>query len=176
MKYSEYQPRPDLLKDKIDFKVRFIHYTMHGEKEDLENNRQLCIREEQGQAKLNKYLSCILNSNSATEPANVTICESTAGIDSAKLKSCVASKAKDYYTADSALSQNYGVQGSPTLIINGVESSAGRSAPSYLQGICDAFNTMPEECTKPNNLDTQTPAAGFGLSHSGSHQEASCGA
>ena len=36
-----------LLGDKIDFKLRMVHYILHGEPEDLENKRQLCIREEE---------------------------------------------------------------------------------------------------------------------------------
>jgi len=37
----------------MDAKIRFVHYTMHGEKEDTETLRQVCIREEQSE----KYLT-----------------------------------------------------------------------------------------------------------------------
>ena len=110
-------------------------------KEDIENNRQLCIREEQGQDKLNKYLVCILDSDNPNAPKDVSVCEKEAGIDSAKLQTCLKNKADSYFASDSALSQGYGVQGSPTLIINGVQSSAGRTPASYLDGVCSAFNT-----------------------------------
>jgi len=149
-----------LLGDKIDFKLRFVHYTLHGEKEDLENFREICIREEQGQDKLNKYLSCILNSDDPNVPGDVSACEKTAGIDSAKLQNCLKNNVEDYYGVDSGLSQNYGVQGSPTLVINGVESSAGRSPSSYLAGVCAAFNNAPSECNE--QLSTSNPSAGFG--------------
>ena len=153
-------PVVSLLGDKIDFKVRFVHYTLHGEKEDLENNRELCIREEQGQDKLNKYLVCILDSDNPNAPADVSVCEKEAGIDSSKLQTCVNNKADDYYKLDSKLSQDYGVQGSPTLIINGVDSSAGRNPQSYLDGVCDAFNNAPSECSR--TLSSANPSAGFG--------------
>ena len=38
---------------KVDAKIRFVHYTMHGDKEVAEENTQVCIREEQP----TKYLS-----------------------------------------------------------------------------------------------------------------------
>jgi len=165
-------PAVQLLKDKIDFKLRFVHYTMHGEKEDTENNRQMCIREEQSQEKLNNYIMCIMDSEDSSAPADVNACEKKAGIDSNKLNSCVATKAKDYYAIDSSLSEQYGVGGSPTLVINGVQSSAGRSSQSYLQGICDAFNTAPGECSQ--TLSGATPSPGFGLGSSDSNTQASC--
>jgi len=149
-----------LLGDKIDFKLRMVHYILHGEKEDLENKRELCIREEQGQDKLNKYLVCILDSENPQEPADVTECEKEAGIDSAKLQTCMDTNADNYFAADSELSEGYDVRGSPTLIINGVQSNAGRSPASYLAGICAAFNDSPEECSE--ELSTSGPSAGFG--------------
>jgi len=151
-----------LLGDKIDFNLRMVHYTLHGEKEDIENNRELCIREEQGKDKLNKYLVCILDSSDPYNPKDVTQCEKETGINSAKLKDCLNNKADGYFEKDSSLSQGYGVQGSPTLIINGVQSSAGRSPASYLDGICSAFTdgSVPEECGE--TLSSSTPSAGFG--------------
>lgn len=163
-----------LLGNKIDAKIRFVHYTMHGEKEDTENFRQLCIREEQG-TKFNSYLQCILNSTSQTAPADPAQCMKKVGIDSAKVASCITGKAKDYYAADSALSQQYGVQGSPTLIINGVQASTGRSPAAILSTICAAFNTAPSECSA--QLATDNPSAGFGYSSSGADSAAAnCGA
>lgn len=149
-----------LLGDKIDFKLRMVHYVLHGDKETLENNRELCIREEQGQDVLNKYLVCILDSDDPYNPKDPTACEKTAGVNSAKLQTCLKNDAEDYFAADSALSEGYGVRGSPTLIINGVESSAGRSPASYLQGICAAFENAPAECSE--TVSSSNPSAGFG--------------
>ncbi|MBU2562416.1 MAG: GILT family protein [Nanoarchaeota archaeon] len=149
-----------LLGDKIDFKLRMVHYILHGEPEDLENKRQLCIREEEGNDKLNKYLVCMLDSDDPYAPADVGACEKKVGIDSTKLSNCLENNADTYFASDSEISKNYGVRGSPTLIINGVESSAGRSPASYLVGICSAFNSAPEECYE--ELSTTPPSAGFG--------------
>src|SRR3989344_6088904 len=94
-------------------------------KEDTENFRQLCIREEQS-AKFLPYVACILNSTDVNNPGNVTACMKGLGIDTVKVDDCMKNNAASYYAVDSKLSQDYGVQGSPTLIINGATSSAGR--------------------------------------------------
>jgi len=141
------------LGDKIDASIKFVHYFMHGDSEEQETYNQVCLRQEQA-AKYNNYLECF------TVSGDSAACQTSAGIDQAKLKSCVASKAKDYYKSDSALSQQYGVSGSPTLVINGVQSEAGRDAASYLAGICAAFNNAPTECSR--QLDSASPAPGFG--------------
>jgi len=141
------------LGNKIDAKIRFVHYFMHGDKEEQETYNQVCIRDEQA-AKYDSYLNCyVIEGDSAK-------CVTQAGIDKAKMDSCVAAKAKDIYKVDSDLSNKYGVEGSPTLIINGVQSSAGRDAASYLAGICAAFTTKPAECSL--KLSSASPSAGFG--------------
>jgi len=141
------------LGNKIDAKIRFVHYFMHGDQEEQETYNQVCIRDEQA-AKFDSYLNCFILEGDSGK------CVTQAGVDGAKLKSCVAAKAKDIYKVDSALSNQYGVGGSPALVINGVQSQAGRDSASYLAGICAAFNTPPAECSK--QLSGAAPAAGFG--------------
>ena len=141
------------LGDKIDSSVKFVHYFLHGDKEEQETYNQICIREEQT-AKYNDYLNCFVGQGDSAQ------CVAQLGINQTKLSACVESKAKDYYKSDSALSQQYGVQGSPTLVINGVQSNAGRDAAGYLAGICSGFNNAPTECAK--QLSNASPTAGFG--------------
>lgn len=158
-------PAIEALGNKIDAKVRFVHYFMHGDKEEQETYTQVCIREEQA-AKYNNYLKCfVIESDSAK-------CVTQAGVNQAKVSSCVAAKAKGYYKTDSDLSNSYGVSGSPTLVINGVQSDAGRDAASYLAGICAAFNNQPAECSK--QLSSASPAAGFGAGVSNTNAAAGC--
>lgn len=146
-------PALSALGDKIDAKIRFVHYFMHGDQEEQETYNQVCIREEQA-AKFDAYLNCFVISGDSAQ------CQTTAGVNKAKVTSCVKAKAKDYYKVDSGFSQGYGVEGSPTLVINGVQSSAGRDAASYLNGICAAFTTKPAECSQ--QLSSASPASGFG--------------
>lgn len=141
------------LGNKIDAKIRFVHYTMHGQKEDEENYRQICIREEQG-SKYYDYLKCFIGSGDYLQ------CLNNAGIDKNKLDDCIKNRASNYYKEDSSLSQKYGVEGSPTLVINGVKVSSGRSPAAYLQTICSAFVNPPTECKE--NLSTVTYSPGFG--------------
>lgn len=155
---------------KIDFKLRYTHFTLHGDKEDKENFRQICIREEQG-TKFLSYIQCTLNSSDVYEPGNVSVCMKGLGIDVAKVDSCIKSKATDYYAVDSQLSQGYGVQGSPTLVINGVQAQSSRSPAGILSLICSAFNNAPAECNV--SLPTQGPSPGFGYTASATDSAAS---
>lgn len=150
----------------VDAKIRFVHYFMHGDTEEQETYTQVCIREEQS-SKYLVYLREFLvegNSEAALKKA---------GIDSVKLNDCIDKKAKDYYAEDSELSEKYGVQGSPTLIINGAIISSGRSPASYLSAVCSAFNTSPSECTSLE-LDSSNPSPMWGWEISSSSSTASC--
>ncbi|MDP2924973.1 MAG: thioredoxin domain-containing protein [Nanoarchaeota archaeon] len=150
-------PAIKALGTKADAKVRFVHYFMHGDKEEKETYNQVCIREEQS-AKYIPYLECFL------EAGDSAGCIKKTGVDATKLNTCLANdnkKAKEYYEVDKKLSNQYGVQGSPTLIINGVEASSGRDSASMLKTICSAFNKAPaSECSK--NVSSASPSPGFG--------------
>ncbi len=148
-------------------KIRFVHYFMHGDKEETETYNQVCIREEQS-AKYLDYLQCFL------EDGNSSRCITKIGIDKTKLETCKNTKAKDYYAEDSKLSETYGVQGSPTLVVNGIIASSGRDSASYLNTICSAFNNAPEECNE--ELSTASPSPGFGTGTGSSASTANCGA
>jgi protein-disulfide isomerase len=68
------------------------------------------------------------------------------GIDSVKVLSCVDTKGEELISASSALAQELGVTGSPTLVINGVKANVARTAEAYKIAVCNAFNTAPKEC------------------------------
>jgi glutaredoxin len=150
----------------IDAQVRFVHYFMHGDTEEAETYNQVCIREEQS-AKYLDYLTCFL------EDGNTTRCIKKVGIDQAKVNKCVSSgKAKEYYSFDSQLSEGYGVQGSPTLVINGVQISSGRDAASMLDSICGTFNNAPSTCGA--SLSSTSPSPGFGTGTTSGSTSAQC--
>jgi hypothetical protein len=168
-------PVLELLKSKIDFKLRFVSYAMHGKNEIDENTVQTCIQQKQPD-KLISYLRCYLESS---DPTKWAACRKSVGINEAQIQSCIKTVDTQFkitelfndkstwsggqypqYNVDKELNTKYGVQGSPTLVINGVESSAGRSPASYLSAICAAFNKAPAECSQ--TLSASTPSAGFG--------------
>ncbi len=157
-------PAIKALGDTIDAQIRFVHYFMHAP-EEAETSRQVCIREEQPDKFLD-YLICFL------EDGDFERCLIEVGIDKTKLNTCIQNNAEDYYAIDSKLSQNYGVQGSPTLIINGKIINSARDSASYLDVICQAFNQAPEECEE--QLSSTTPSPGFGWGATGSPTSATC--
>jgi glutaredoxin len=159
-------PALEALGDEIDGNIRFVHYFMH-EPEETETPIQVCLREEQSD-KFLPYLRCFL------EDGNSDRCLTKAGVDQAKLDTCISSgKADEYYEIDSNLSQSYGVRGSPTLVINGAQASSGRDSQSYLDAVCSAFNTAPEICTTAE-VSSSSPTPGFGWEGTGSDTGAQC--
>jgi hypothetical protein len=178
-------PVVGLLGDKADIKIKFVDYVMHGQKESDENLRQYCIQQNYP-TQYYKYLQCFLN---ASDSAG---CRATLGFDEAKLNSCFTAAdaqfgiSKDYadqstwrgsfprfamYEADNV---KYAVQGSPTLVINGVQASSSRDPESLKQTICAAFTTAPAECNTA--LPTAGPSPGFGYGTSTSDSAAAgCG-
>jgi len=151
--------------DAIDAKIRFVHYFMH-EPEETETPRQVCIREEQPEKWID-YLTCFLEDGDAAR------CDAEVKINSAALETCISSgKADEYYAEDSALSEQYGVQGSPTLVVNGEILSSSRSPSGFLDTICQTFNSVPGLCGE--TLDTTNPSPMWGWDASGSATAAQC--
>jgi protein-disulfide isomerase len=158
-------PMARLLEDVADMEIRFVHYFMH-EPEETETPRQVCIREEQGDKFLD-YLECFLEGDGNSEGGYITngndpsICMQEVGIDESAVQDCVDSgRWEEYYAEDSQMSEEAGVRGSPTLVINGVIVSAGRSEAAYLEASCEAFNDAPELCQE--EVSTATPSVYFG--------------
>lgn len=154
-----------------NIELRFVSYTMHGQQEDIDNSRIICIREEQS-AKLLKYLNCFVSGDGSESSSQN--CISQTGLDKAKLESCVASRASGYYAKDKELNTKYGVQGSPTVILNGKEANIyPRDPKSIATALCDAFTSKPSECSQ--SFSSTNPSPGFGTSSGGGGSGGSCG-
>jgi len=166
-------PAVEALGSKIDFSLKFCDYAMHGEKELDEQTRQYCIEKNEPK-KLLTYLKCFLQAGD-----NVA-CIKSAGINTGKLDTCVKATDKEFKTKETfkdkskwptgnfppfdifkADNVKYAVKGSPTLVINGAQSSSARDSASLLKAICDSFNNQPTECQK--QLSSAAPSAGFGV-------------
>lgn len=177
-------PVLETLGDKIDFELKFCSYAMHDKKELDEQLRQYCIQKEQPD-KFLSYLKCFL------EDDNYERCLKEVNINTTNLNSCVTAADKEFkvtelYNDKSTWSggryplfnvykndnTKYGVQGSPTLVINGERISSDRDAASLLSTICSGFNSQPEECQ--TELSAVTPAPGFGFEGSGSGASGEC--
>lgn len=150
---------------------------MHGEKEVVEQSNQYCIQKEQND-KFIPYLECFLKEGDGEA------CLTETGIDKAKMDACVAEADTEFeitanledkskwlsgrfpkFNIDAEANTKYGIGGSPTFIINGAKAQGGRDPSSYLKSICDAFNTVPEECNAV--LDSAQPSPGFGYEPTG---------
>jgi protein-disulfide isomerase len=173
-----YVPAWELLKNKADISLKFVNYAMHGQKEVEENTRQYCIGKDQP-AKLANYLKCFYKGANGAAP-DYNDCLKSAGVNVASLNSCYDNADKQFgitakledkgswlsgqfpiYPVHSADNTKYGVQGSPTLVINGVQSQAGRTPEAIKTAICNAFNNQPSECGQ--QLANTPFQPGFGL-------------
>jgi len=166
-------PVYDLLKDKADMGIYFVDYIMHEKDEIDENLNQYCIQKEQKE-KFSNYLSCFVESGESEK------CLSEANIDRGKLIACISSTDEEYnitaqyndqntwvnarfpkFDIHSDLNEQYGVQGSPTVVINDtVVNVSPRSPEKFKSVICQAFNVEPEECSQ--TLFEEAFAPGFG--------------
>jgi glutaredoxin len=166
-------PVAKALGNKIDFQVKFVDYAMHEKKEIDEQLRQYCINKEQAPVFI-PYLECFLKAG------DNAACLKETKVDEKKLATCVTNTDKQFKITESynnkdswgsqfppfaihqAENTKYGVQGSPTLVINGEQINSGRDAASLAKAICGAFNDgkAPKECS--NTFASATPAPGFG--------------
>lgn len=167
-----YLPVMELLGKKADMDIKFVSYAMHDLQEVEENTRQHCIQSEQNN-KFITYMKCF------TANGNTESCQTSAGVNKTKLNSCVAKTNKQYaimdkfndkstwlsgrypiYPIHEALNTQYGVQGSPTFVINGAQAEVSRTPEAIKQAICAGFENPPEECNQP--LSTSSFDPGFG--------------
>jgi len=171
-------PVVELLGDKIDFKIRQIG-AMHGEYEEIEAKRQLCV-EKNYPAYFLDYIRIFAQSTEIGNCQGDAACLSPKlntvfsqfDIERSKIDSCMNLDGDTLYDAEVSNSNSKGISGSPTLVINGVETSSGRS-PEEIKGvICSAFNNVPSECSTA--LSTAQASAGFGAGTSSGSSTASC--
>lgn len=182
------------LGSKINFTLEFVDYSMHndnatGDRKELDENlRQYCIQKNQP-TKLAAYLACFLKVGKGTEAA----CMTQTGLTATQVKSCMSQAdtqfnvTKDFndqstykgqfplFEVNQTDNTKYGVQGSPTLVINDTTAeAAGRDSAALLKTICSAFKTAPKECQA--QLSATAPSAGFGdTAGAASASNASCG-
>jgi hypothetical protein len=178
-----YIPVIELLGDKADLEVNFVHYLMHGEKERDENTRMYCIQKEQND-KFTDYLRCFVVEGDHEG------CITEVGIDSDALDECMQATDEEFeitknfeesessyppYMVDAVLAQAYGVGGSPTFGINGQQVSVNRSPEAIKEAICAAFNNPPAECDQTLSSTAEAPGLGpIGSGDGGSGSDAQC--
>lgn len=157
-------PVVELLGDKVTIEPHFIVSvsgedvnSLHGEFEAKEDMRQACIWKEYGQK---VFWSYIKEFNGICNRENIDTCwkekAEAVGIDVSKIEECVNKEGIELMKADEELTNQYGVRGSPTLIINGEEYYGPRTPDAFKDAICSGFIDPPSECEQ--NLTTTTEA------------------
>ncbi|NCP72146.1 hypothetical protein GW835_02015 [archaeon] len=179
-------PAVDVLQDTIDFKIKFVNYAMHDIVEVEEQLLQYCIQEEFND-KFNDYLYCFL------EDGNTDRCLEETQITRDSLDTCITETDQEFnvmasyedkaswlngrypkFLVHDADNLKYGVQGSPTLVINGTVVNSNRDPQSLLNTICSGFETLPRACNEV--LSSASPTPGFGFSQTTtSTTDATCG-
>ncbi|MDD1679738.1 MAG: DsbA family protein [Methanomicrobiales archaeon] len=170
------KPVIDLLGTKANFTVRYIASvngndinsvsSLHGLNEAKEDSRQLCIMEKYPE----KYWNYMMQFNTRCYPlgasngTTIDTCwkEVANGLDinASMIETCAyGSEGIALLRASETKMDQYGVTGSPTLIINGQKYTGTRSADAFKNAICNAFETMPAECSM-NLTSNVTPATG----------------
>jgi len=180
-----YLPVYDLLKDKANMGVYFVDYAMHEKKEIDENLTQYCIQKEEKE-KYAGYLNCFVASGDSGK------CLSQAGIDQEKTASCISATDQEFnvtalyndkstwmsgqypkFNVNADLNQQYGVQGSPTIVINDtVVDVSPRSPEKFKEVVCQAFNSAPAECSQ--TLSSDSPSTGIGAGTASSASSGGC--
>lgn len=164
------------LRDKIDARIKFVSYAMHGEAELKEQMRQYCIEQKAPQQHY-AYLECFVAGDG--KESSAVSCMQKTGINQQVIAQCAQATDAQYkvmaqfndkstwvsgsyppFDIHKADNEKYAVQGSPTLVINGEEIQSGRDSQSLLTAICSGFTTPPAECSQP--LSSAQPSAGFG--------------
>jgi len=173
-------PVYNLLKDKAEMGVYFVNYIMHEKKEIDENLRQYCIQKEEKE-KYYAYLSCFVKDGDFEK------CLSEANINKGKMDSCISQTDQTYkvtqlyndkstwlngqfpkFDVHTDLNEKYGVQGSPTVVINDKAVDVNpRSPEKFKEVICQAFNSPPTECSQTLSNDVPSPGLGGGTGSSG---------
>jgi hypothetical protein len=140
-----------------------LYYAGHGDFEIQQNKIQACIQDLGYTAQYWNYakqfaadiyeacygdLECDLKQS--------TELMDSLEIDSAAVLSCVDEKGEALLEEDYTKAQQAGVTGSPSLVVNGVKSSAGRTANAYKEAICSGYETAPAECDTALDSTTET--------------------
>ncbi|MFH0776725.1 MAG: hypothetical protein V1936_03895 [Patescibacteria group bacterium] len=172
-------PALEKLGDSVDFRLKFVDYALHGEKEIKENLLQFALSEKYPE-KLIPYLQEFLkagNSEAALKAIGLTADDLKGTIDAADAKFEITKNFTDqtlwlkgqdgqptypHFNPDKEENAKYGVRGSPTLVVNGkVIDSVDRSPAGMLKAICSGFETAAANCSA--ELSTETASSGFGL-------------
>ena len=173
------KPLYDLLKDKADFNAHYVIYkdyqggsaqfciegycSMHGIQELNQNIREMCVRKLYSQK---EWFDFAIEMNSKCSYQNADACWTDVAkglkLDDKKISDCEKNQGLELVKAEYELDQLLGVQGSPTIFVEGLAFEGARTPAGYQQGVCSAYKTAPKECETKLSGETAAPASGDG--------------
>ncbi|MBU2561597.1 MAG: GILT family protein [Nanoarchaeota archaeon] len=161
------EPVYQLLRDKAEFNPHYVIYSnyggggpqycmdagskycsMHGVQEMNQGIRELCVDKYMG---IDAYFKFVLEMNRKCNYQNADSCwegvAKSLKLDTAKIKECEASEGETIAAAELELNKALGVQGSPTVFVEGAAYNGARAPAGYAQALCAGFETAPGECS-----------------------------
>jgi hypothetical protein len=156
-----------LLGDNADFEA-VLYYDGHGAYETQQNKIQACIQKVDEDKYWQYAAGFVEDIYSKCGPSRDIECDKTEsvklmkslGIDDSEVMSCVDDEGEDLIAEHSARAREYGVTGSPSLVINGVKVNTARNAEAFKTAVCGAFNSAPSDCSTVLDSGSAAPAAG----------------
>lgn len=173
------KPVYDLLKDKADFNAHYVIYkdyqggsaqfciegycSMHGIQELNQNIREMCVRKLYSQK---EWFDFAIEMNSKCSYQNADACWTDVAkglkLDDKKIADCEKTQGLELVKAEYELNTLLGVQGSPTIFVEGASFEGARTPAGYEAGLCAAYKTAPKECEQKLAGETTAPASGAG--------------
>ena len=140
--------------------------SMHGKQEVHQDVREICVNKYMG---IKSWFDFAKAMNSKCTAQNADSCwEDVAkgiGLDVQKIKDCESNESEALLQKEKDLDSLLGVQGSPTIFIEGAAYNGARDANSIQSALCSAFGTKPTECANSiagTNSTATSPTAGCG--------------
>jgi len=123
--------------------------SMHGEAEVKGGIHQLCAQKlYPDQSKWTKFVACE-NKIWRNLPAGWENCAKEAGMDLAKMKSCIdGNEGVDLFKASVAAAKKVNASGSPTIHIGGDEFSGERNKLGFMRSVCAKMPRKVPACAK----------------------------
>jgi len=148
-------PVYNLLKDNVDWNIHYIVSiegsninSLHGQPEVEQNEREACVLNEYGLIEWWAFTTYV-NENCGYDGICWEDAAKEANLDINKIKTCVSDNGLNLMKQSEEASNAAGAGGSPTFLINGVQSDAiyqYENPEAYKEAICSAFNKPPQEC------------------------------
>ena len=139
-----------------------LYCSMHGINEIREDIRQLVIWKYWP----DKWWAYVNKVNAETSTGDIESkwegIATSVGLEPEKIKDYFNKEALTLLVNEASLNAKYSVRGSPTILINDVQYSGGRTPEAFKAGICGAFNTPPSSCGQTLNSTASTTSGSCG--------------